>query len=172
MGKYIELTEELALSANAGARAIENTKKYHGASYCTDIFSENPKEIPYLKAAEVLRELSGVDVPDTCVGKWIPVTERLPESEKIVLVAAKSKTFGYCHILMVAHIGHHEFTTEEYGWQEYEGETEYDEENDCFWIPECWYEVNSVEGNVNWVIDSDYDVTHWMPLPEPPKEGE
>lgn len=23
-----------------------------------------------------------------------------------------------------------------------------------------------------WVIDSDYDVTHWMPLPQPPKEGE
>jgi hypothetical protein len=97
--------------------------------------------------------------------KWIPVTERLPESEKIVLVSAKSKTFGYRHTLMVAHIGHHEFTTEEYGWHEYEGETEYDEENDCFWIPECWYEVNSVEDNGNWIIDSDYDVTHWMPLP-------
>ena len=47
--------------------------------------------------------------------------------------------------------------------------TEYDEENDCFWIPECWYEVNSVEDNGNWIIDSDYDVTHWMPLPEAPK---
>ena len=101
--------------------------------------------------------------------KWISVKDRLPESEKIVLVSAKSKTFGYRHTLMVAHIGHHEFTTEEYGWQEYEGETEYDEENDCFWIPECWYEVNSVEDNGNWIIDSDYDVTHWMPLPQPPK---
>ena len=103
---------------------------------------------------------------------WIPVTERLPESEKIVLVSAKSKTFGYRHTLMVAHIGHQEFTTEEYGWHEYEGNTEYDEEKDCFWIPECWYEVNSVEDNGNWIIDDDYDVTHWMPLPEPPKEGE
>ena len=101
--------------------------------------------------------------------KWISVKDRLPESEKIVLVSAKSKTLGYRHTLMVAHIGHHEFTTEEYGWQEYEGETEYDEENDCFWIPECWYEVNSVEDNGNWIIDSDYEVTHWMPLPEPPK---
>lgn len=103
------------------------------------------------------------------VQEWISVKDRLPESEKIVLVSAKSKTFGHRHTLMVAHIGHHEFTTEEYGWQEYEGETEYDEENDCFWIPECWYEVNSVEDNGNWIIDSDYDVTHWMPLPQPPK---
>ena len=103
--------------------------------------------------------------------KWIPVAELLPDSERIVLVTALSKTFRHKHILMVAHIGHHEFTTEEYGWQEYDGETEYDEENDCFWIPECWYEVNSVEDNGNWIIDSDYDVTHWMPLPEPPKES-
>lgn len=101
--------------------------------------------------------------------QWIPVTERLPESEKIVLASAKSKTLGYRHTLMVAHIGHHEFTTEDYGWQEYEGDTEYDEEKDCFWIPECWWEVNSVEDNGNWIIDSDYEVTHWMPLPQPPK---
>ena len=103
------------------------------------------------------------------VQEWISVTERLPDSERIVLVSALSKTFRHRHILMVSHIGHHEFTTEEYGWQEYEGETEYDEENDCFWIPECWYEVNSVEDNGNWIIDSDYDVTHWMPLPQLPK---
>lgn len=104
-------------------------------------------------------------------GEWISVEERLPESEKIVLVSALSKTFRYRHTLMVAHIGHHEFTTEDSDWREYEGDTEYDEENDCFWIPECWYEVNSVEDNGNWIIDSDYDVTHWMPLPEPPKKG-
>jgi hypothetical protein len=103
--------------------------------------------------------------------EWISVEERLPESEKIVLVSALSKTFRYRHTLMVAHIGHHEFTTEDTGWREYEGDTEYDEENDCFWIPECWYEVNSVEDNGNWIIDSDYDVTHWMPLPEAPKKG-
>ena len=24
--------------------------------------------------------------------------------------------------------------------------------------------------NPNWIIDSDYNVTHWMPLPMPPKE--
>ena len=131
----------------------------------------------YYQAAQLIDALcdritNGVTfATDTNVGsKWISVEDRLPESEKIVLASAKNKTFGYHHVLMVAHIGYHEFSTEEHGWRDYEGDTEYDEENDCFWVPECWYEVNSVEDNGNWIIDSDYVVTHWMPLPEPPKE--
>ena len=33
MAEYIERTEELMLAMNAGARAIENTRRYHGAIY-------------------------------------------------------------------------------------------------------------------------------------------
>lgn len=64
MADYIERTEELMLAMNAGARAIENTKRYHGASYCKDVFSRNPKGIPYLRAAEVLREASEASAAD------------------------------------------------------------------------------------------------------------
>lgn len=74
MAEYIEKTEELILAVNAGARAIENTKKYHGATYCMDAFSDNPKEIPYLKAAEVLREFDGIpaaDVQTVVHGEWM-----------------------------------------------------------------------------------------------------
>ena len=144
---------------NTREKLIELLKSAYGTSF----------NAPHLREHELEPLADHLIANGVTVQQWIPVTERLPESEKIVLVSAKSKTLGYRHTLMVAHIGHQEFTTEEYGWQEYEGETEYDEENDCFWIPECWYEVNSVEDNGNWVIDSDYDVTHWMPLPEPPK---
>ena len=58
MAEYIERTEELMLAMNAGARAIENTKRYHGAVYTKDVFSGSPQEIPYLQAAKVLREVS------------------------------------------------------------------------------------------------------------------
>ena len=64
MAEYIERTEELMLAMNAGARAIENTKRYHGAVYTKDVFSESPQEIPYLQAAKVLRQASDVTGAD------------------------------------------------------------------------------------------------------------
>lgn len=73
MAEYIERTEELMLAMNAGARAIENTKRYHGAVYTKDVFSESPQEIPYLQAAKVLREVSDAPVADVAPvvhGRW------------------------------------------------------------------------------------------------------
>lgn len=73
MAEYIERTEELMLAMNAGARAIENTKRYHGAVYIKDVFSESQQEIPYLQAAKVLRQASdvtGADVAPVVHGRW------------------------------------------------------------------------------------------------------
>jgi len=74
MAEYIERTEELMLAMNAGARAIENTKRYHSSIYTKDVFSESPQEIPYLQAAKVLREVSdapAADVAPVRHGRWI-----------------------------------------------------------------------------------------------------
>ena len=81
MAEYIERTEELILSMRAGARAISNTKKYHGTIYMYDVFSDDPKEIPYLKASEILyaaSEEKPADVApvrnrrwDVCSGKTV-----------------------------------------------------------------------------------------------------
>lgn len=76
MAEYIELTEELILSMRAGARAISNTKKYHGTIYVSDVFSDNPKEIPYLQASEILyaaSEKKSADVAPARRGRWIAV---------------------------------------------------------------------------------------------------
>ena len=73
MAEYIERTEELMLAMNAGARAIENTKRYHGVVYTKGLFSENPKEIPYLRAVKVLREASdapAADMAPVVHGRW------------------------------------------------------------------------------------------------------
>lgn len=107
------------------------------------------------------------------MSEWISVEERLPEAEEVVLVTMQYDDFGAPplwrpFVSVAAHVGYHERTTED--WREYEGETEYDEENDCFWIKPCWYEVNVVDDNPNWELTCCI-VTHWMPLPEPPKEN-
>ena len=85
MAEYIERTEELILAMNAGARAIENTKRYHGAVYTKDVFSESPQEIPYLQAAKVLREASDAPAADVA-----PVVhKRWDDSGRYTLCGAK-----------------------------------------------------------------------------------
>lgn len=86
MAEYIERTEELMLAMNAGARAIENTKRYHGAVYTRDVFSESPQEIPYLQAAKVLREVSDAPAADVApVVHWVLTDEKLPPDGQDVL---------------------------------------------------------------------------------------
>lgn len=89
MAEYIERTEELMLAMNAGARAIENTKRYHGAIYTKDVFSESPQEIPYLQAAKVLREVSDAPAADVA-----PVV-RCKECEHAERYERTDGTVGY-----------------------------------------------------------------------------
>lgn len=82
MAEYIERTEELILAVNAGARAIENAKRYHGVFYSMNAFSNNPKEISYLKAAKVLRkidEIPAADVAPVVHGRWIKAEQYVDE---------------------------------------------------------------------------------------------
>ena len=46
---------------------------------------------------------------------------------------------------------------------------EYHEESDQYYVPEGWYEDNEYE-ETHWKVDDP--VTHWMPLPEPPQQGD
>lgn len=86
MAEYIERTEELILAMNAGARAIENTKRYHSAVYTKDVFSDNSQEIPYLQAAKVLREVSDAPTADVApVVHWVLTDEKLPPDGRDVL---------------------------------------------------------------------------------------
>lgn len=75
--------------------------------------------------------------------KWIPVTELLPEHNKSVLVYCENLTIQGGHTV---HIGSCDTMCEEH-----------------FWFLRTQPGVSSFPNH-------EWGVTHWMPLPEPPKE--
>jgi hypothetical protein len=104
--------------------------------------------------------------------RWIPVSERLPSDENPVDVTARRKEGARGYFVYKAHyIAPHTKTTEDYGWDSDYTDWEYDEENDCYWIPECWYEDNAIADNCNYILDDEFDILAWKPLSEPYKEA-
>ena len=79
--------------------------------------------------------------------KWIPVTERLPEQDGAYLVFRKWHNFTYTEVWKFSKdartVDKYDFTRK---WEN------------------VWYEYDSEVGHY-----TTEDVTHWMPLPEPPK---
>ena len=100
--------------------------------------------------------------------KWISVKDRMPKQEECVLLLCKTQ-YGTSYKC----IGFYESGTmrrddSDYCW-DYEVCDIYDEENDDYLVNKGWF-----ERVFNWDDYSAYGiedtVTHWMPLPEPPKE--
>lgn len=103
--------------------------------------------------------------------EWISVNERLPEPEKEVLILAvrKNPKYGDYTIITTAMYENGKVTTEESDWSWYDLDFVYDEENDCCYIPEDWWEYRHYNQYDVYNCAVEDKVTHWMPLPEPPK---
>ena len=107
------------------------------------------------------------DATDKNVGcKWISVKDRLPEVEKrVLLLTDKGVTCGFYED------GKMWQDDSKVNW-DYDIDLDYDEEQDAYRIPEGWVE-ESLEEHDEWnCVVLGYKVTHWMPLPELPKEAE
>lgn len=96
---------------------------------------------------------------------WIPVGERMPESGVIVLAVyrnrlgnwrrvraywCKAKSVEACECLDIA---------------------VYDNETGTYYDPEGWYEALDNWDEYSGVAVVEGQVTHWMPLPDPPGYG-
>jgi hypothetical protein len=94
------------------------------------------------------------------MNEWIRVDERMPETGVPVIAYYKNQS-GNSRRIRAAYAGPKSLEADlesDFG--------EYDEEADTYWCPEGWYEQNEYE-ETHWQVDET--VTHWMPLPEPPK---
>lgn len=100
---------------------------------------------------------------------WIPCSERLPVPETEVLITARRKyTNGEYHDIITTALYEDGKISENDSclvWIDIEGE--YDEENDCYIIPEGWWECRHFNADDVYNNLIDCEVIAWMPLPEP-----
>lgn len=117
-------------------------------------------------AISSLRELEAQEKQKP-FGEWISVKNRLPEPETEVFIRALRN--GY-EVLTTAMYEDGTISTDDSEWNWYDLDFDYDEERDIYLVPAGWWEYRHYNPDdvYNNVVDDE--VTHWMPLPEPPKE--
>lgn len=102
--------------------------------------------------------------------KWVPVTERLPENEKDVLILFERAGLrgGVYRVVGKAFYTDGKTNTENsaYVWETDCIDMEYDEDSDAYIIPEGWWE--SIEFGETFSA-VDLPVLAWMPLPDGPE---
>jgi hypothetical protein len=96
--------------------------------------------------------------------EWINCSDRMPEPAQRVLAVFPTGYKGVRHISLVIYVPAKSVKAEDL-WDDDSDCVEYDEEKDCFYVEEGWYE-SSYESEKDWRLN--YEVTHWMPLPHVP----
>ena len=103
------------------------------------------------------------------VQEWISVEDRLPESGVHVLICCEMRRYGGEIAGKYVCDGYYaEANKIIAGGFPDECNCEYSEEDDEYYLCEGWYEVVKNWDDFNSVAVEDF-VTHWMPLPKPPK---
>ena len=103
------------------------------------------------------------------MAEWISVKDRLPESGVYVLICCEMHRYGGEIAGKYVCDGYYaEANKFIAGGFPDECDYEYSEEDDEYYLCEGWYEVIKNWDDYNSVTVEDF-VTHWMPLPQPPK---
>ena len=103
------------------------------------------------------------------VQEWISVKDRLPENGVHVLLCCEIHRYGGEIAGKYVCDGYYaEANKIIAGGFPDECDCEYSEEDDEYYLCEGWYEVIKNWDDYNSVTVEDF-VTHWMPLPQPPK---
>jgi hypothetical protein len=97
---------------------------------------------------------------------WTPVAEALPKSGVKVLACYRNR-LGNLRRIRAMWIA---AKTEEAD-SDAEACIEYDEAADTYYVTEGWYECIDNWDDYSSVAVTEGEVTHWMPLPQPPIEA-
>jgi hypothetical protein len=95
---------------------------------------------------------------------WIPVSERLPEG---AVLAYYTNSHGKGRRIRARYVKR--FTQESEDIDNFDAQ--YNEDDDTYYDAEGWYELIDNWGDYSSVAVVEGEVTHWQPLPPPPKES-
>lgn len=98
------------------------------------------------------------------MSEWISVDKKMPKPLQNVLVLVNANSTKNQNQMVANFVP--KFT------EEYQGDDDcydYDEERSCGYVKEGWYVNTAYTSDDYGAYYLDEKVTHWMPLPEPPK---
>ena len=100
--------------------------------------------------------------------RWVRCEDEMPKSGTHVLACCEVRGIGGYRSRYVCDAFHTDAKSIPCQYSD-DIDSEYDDETDEYYFPEGWWEVIKNWDDYSCVAISDF-VTHWMPLPEPPKE--
>lgn len=127
-------------------------------------------QMDYAAYSQLHDLISELDVAEPSARKWISVRDRLPDSGQCVLATCEIHSlYGHKKLYVCEAYYAKEHSISEGRYPEDTDCYDYSEEDDEYYLKEGWYEVIHNWDEYGSVVIGDF-VTHWRPLPEPPKE--
>lgn len=138
---------------------------------CPAVSYKNCVDEMHKCAADLIERLTAENAALREKQRWIPVAERLPEPETDVLAVCNQN--GYIFVIPAIYEDGKMLTQDSaWNWNDIYCYGLYDEEADDYYIPEGWWEDRQFNPDDVYNNPVDCAVTHWMPLPGAPEEGD
>lgn len=141
-------------------------EEYRMADRCEDC-ARNSRDCQNVYSWTLMDVCSMLDDAPT-IGGWISVKDELPESGNHVLVCCEIRPSKKRYVCDGYYAAKHNIAAH---YVDDDSAYEYDEEADEYFLLEGWYEVIKNWDEYSSIVIADF-VTHWMPLPEVPKEDD
>ena len=123
-----------------------------------------------LQAADMLEKLAA-EKDEKKPDEWSSVKDGTPKNEQEVLIYCNRGGFRFV-CPAIYEDGTMLTQNSRWNWNDIEEYGTYSEENDDYFVAKGWWENRQFTPDDVYNCPVDCEVTHWMPLPKPPKEEE